>query len=251
MRVLVVDDEPLARDKLRLWLGEESDIERVWECGNGFEALEVLGREEVDLVFLDIQMPGMDGFEVLDHLEERPPVVFVTAYDRYAIAAFERHALDYLLKPYDRPRFAVALDRARGQRDLRRRDAVDARLEELLAAARPQRGYARRFAVRQRERILLLDAGEVDWLEAKGNYVALHAGGSQHLVRDSLGKIAERTEPGLFVRIHRSTLVNSGRIRELRPASHGDYTVVLQDGRELAMSRTYSDEARKALGLSF
>ena len=249
MRVLVVDDEPLARDKLRLWLGEEDDIECVWECGNGFEALELLGREAADLVFLDIQMPGMDGFEMLDHLEKRPAVVFVTAYDRYAIAAFEQHALDYLLKPYDRPRFAVALERARGQHELQRRGAVDARLEELLAAARPQRGYTRRFAVRQRERILLLDAEEVDWLEAKGNYVALHAGSAEHLVRDSLGKIAERTEPGLFIRIHRSTLVNSGRIRELRPASHGDYIVVLHDGHALTMSRTYSDSARHALGL--
>ena len=249
MRILVVDDEPLARDKLCGWLRAETDIEEIVECANGFEALEALAAGRIDLLFLDIKMPEMDGFQLLAKVEDRPLVVFVTAYDRYAIAAFEEHALDYLLKPYDRARFAVALDRARRQHLQNQRSQMGARIEQLLTAA--PKHYESRFAVRRKDDILLVEADQVDWIEAQGNYVALHLGKTQHLIRDSLGDIEKRVDPQSFLRIHRSAMVNIARISALRSAAHGDYTVVLHDGRELALSRTYAAQARQRLRLSF
>ena len=246
MHVLVVDDEPLAREKLCRWLAAESDVAQTWDCGNGFEALEVCAAQEVDLLFLDIQMPEMDGFELLSHLETKPPVVFVTAYDRYAIDAFELHALDYLLKPYDHARFVVALERARKQRTQQTNEQVEA-----LLAGFQERNVAKRFAVREKERIVLLDVEDIGWLEAAGNYVTLHAGERQHLIRDSLTKIEARMDPQQFLRIHRSTMVNVAHIKELRPVSHGDCVVVLRDGSELLMSRTYREKALNVLQLSF
>lgn len=251
MRVLVVDDEPLARAKLRRFLELEEDVESVAECGHGFAALDILRTQRIDLLLLDIQMPEMSGFELLAQVAERPFVVFVTAYDRYAIDAFEEHALDYLLKPYDRARFVVALERVRKQYSYKERADMEGRIEQLLAAHKPV-AYDARFVVRERDGdLLLLAVAEVDWLRAQGNYVALYAGERQHLVRDSLSKIERRVDPQLMLRIHRSTMVNIERIRALRPVSHGDYIVVLHDGRELAMSRTYVDRAREVLRLSF
>jgi two-component system, LytTR family, response regulator len=246
--VLAVDDEPLARDKLRRWLKAEPEVGRIHLCGNGKEALAVLETEKVDLLFLDIQMPEMDGFELIAQIPPRqlPPVVFVTAHDRYAIDAFEVHALDYLLKPYDRPRFRRAFERALSHR----RQGDIAGLIHGLADRAPQR-HNQRFAVKRRDEIFLIDAERVDWLEAQGNYVVLHVGKEQHLVRDSLAGIETRFTSGLFLRIHRSALVNIDRVERLRPLSHGDCQMVLRDGTELLLSRTYREQARQALNLSF
>ncbi|NKB71495.1 MAG: response regulator [Candidatus Latescibacteria bacterium] len=250
INVLVVDDEPLAREKLHRWLKEEADVGRIEEAGNGPQALEFIDQGGIDLIFLDIQMPAMNGFEVLAQIPppSLPPVVFVTAHERYAIEAFELHALDYLLKPYDHRRFRLAFERARQ----RHRQDHSASLAELLhSMEQTPKPQARRFAVRQGDGILLVDANQVDWLEAQGNYVILHLGDTRHMIRDSLGQIERRPDLDGFIRIHRSTMVNIDRIQRLQPVSHGDCLVILHDGRQLLMSRTYRQQTRDALKLDF
>ncbi len=238
IRILIVDDEAPARRRLRALLQGESDCEVVAEAATGGAALEMIDRHSPDLLFLDIQMPGMDGLAVVRELDSREPplIVFVTAYDQFAVEAFELCALDYLLKPFDRERFQKALERARGRLGSGGEPAADPGLRRLLELLQ---GGTARFLVKARGRMLLIKAEECDWLEAAGNYVELHVGGKAHLVRDTLQSLEQRLDPTQFVRIHRSRIVNLDRIREILPDAHGDFEVVLRDGTQLRMSRRY------------
>jgi len=263
IRALVVDDEPLARERIRELLARERDVAVVGECGSGLEAVEAIRRARPDLVFLDVQMPGLDGFGVLAELEpgEIPAVVFVTAYDAFALKAFDVHALDYLLKPFDRERFGQTLTRARETIRRRGNDGIDARLAALLqdalgaAAAAAVAGdaggdrrYLTRVAVKTQGRVRLLKVTDVDWVEAASNYVRLHVGAERFLLRDTMAALETRLDPEQFVRIHRSTIVNLDRVRELEPYFHGDYVVKLADGRRLTLSRTYRERLEQRLG---
>ena len=250
IRALIVDDEPLARERIKRFLSGETDIELVAECADGLEALIRIRELRPDLVFLDIQIPERDGFGVLEELgpEEMPPaVIFITAYDRYAIRAFEFHALDYLLKPYHQERFRLAIERARSQiRHVRSGIGASARLDERLISLLEnlksgQQKYLERLMIKGDGRVFFLRADEIDWIEAEGNYVRLHAGRQTHLMRETMTGLEGRLDPEKFLRIHRSTLVNIERIKELQPMFGGEYTVILRDGTELTLSRTYRD----------
>jgi two-component system LytT family response regulator len=250
IRALIVDDEPLARDCVRLALRGAADVEVVGECGDGPAAVAAIHQWAPDLVFLDVQMPGLDGFGVVESVgpARMPAVVFVTAYDVHAIEAFRLHAADYLLKPFDDARFSEALAHVR--RSLRQvRDGALARqLLGLLGDVRatpapvtPPRGYATRVLVRHGERLEFVPLDSVDWIETAGNYVRLHAGDRVESVRTTLAALVDQLDPAVFVRIHRSTVVNVTRVRSLHPWFGGDYTATLTDGRELRVSRHYRD----------
>ena len=266
LRVLLVDDEPLVRRGLRAFLGAEPDVEVVGECRDGNEAVAAVRALAPDVVFLDVQMPELDGFGVLDALgADRPAVVFVTAFDAYAIRAFDVHAVDYLLKPFDEPRFRVALDRARERiavrrgapNDTRAAEArVDARVDERLDALLAQlRGDGRvagawlaRIAIRESDRVTYVPVTEVDWLEADDNYVRVHTRGGARLVRETLKSLETRLDPARFARIHRSAIVNLERVRELRPTFNGEYVVVLATGARLTLSRGQRDAFFERMG---
>ena len=269
IRALVVADEPLARRGIRARLAHAEGVDVVGECDSGPAAVEVIRRVAPDLVFLDVQMPGLDGFGVVQQVgaDRMPMVVFVTAYHAHALRAFEVHALDYLLKPIDDERFARAVERARQAVAERRDGALGRRLSAMLAewasargssgeetadsSAQPGAALARhraRVLVKDRGRVVLLDEDEVDWIEADGDYVRVHARGKGHLIRETLTAAEARLTGSRFVRIHRSSIVNVGRIRELRPLPNRDYVVVLRDGTQLKLSRSYSDRLRAVLG---
>lgn len=246
LRVVLVDDEPLARERLRSLLETEADVELVAECADGVEAVAAVRSGRPDLVFLDVQMPGMDGFEVLDALDPAtlPAVVFVTAYDRYALKAFDVHAVDYLLKPFDRQRFASALERAR--LDLRADDA-GRRILALVADLRRERRPQQRIVVKAAGRVFFLRPPEIDWMEAAGNYVRLHVGKKSYLVRETMKGLEDRLDPDTFVRIHRSRIVNLDRVRELQPWFHGEHLIVLTTGEQLTTSRRHSVRLQELL----
>ena len=248
IRALIVDDEPLARARLRRFLAGEDDIEIVAEAGDGREALKQIAAHKPDLLFLDIQMPEIGGFDVLTKIprEQRPVVIFVTAYDRYAIQAFEVHALDYLLKPYSRERFSSALARARQQFARSGETTVDERMRTLLAEMAQPPKHLQRLMIRSSGRIYFINTKDVDWIGAEGNYLALHVGSETHLLRETMSHLAMQLEPARFVRIHRSTIVNVERVKELQPLFSGDYVAVLRDGKQLNLSRAYREEALKA-----
>lgn len=252
IRTLIVDDEPLARQRLRKLLEADPDIVILGECGDGQEAVAELRRLRPDLVFLDVQMPALDGFGVLHELAGTalPVVIFVTAHDRYALKAFEVHALDYLLKPFDRTRFAAALERAKAQVRQGSASALSERLEELLQSIDGRPRGPERLIVKSAGRSYFVRIADIDWIEAAGNYVRLHVGKDEHLLRESLTALEHRLDARRFVRIHRSTIVNLERIRELQPAFHGDYVIILHDGTELALSRSCRDPLEKSLGHS-
>lgn len=250
IRALIVDDEPLARDCVRLALGREADVEVVGECGDGRAAVSAIRQRSPDLVFLDVQMPGLDGFGVVEAIgpARMPAVVFVTAYDAHAIRAFQVHATDYLLKPFDDVRFGEAVAHARRRMREARESAMGRRLTALLDDVRsakeppPSRQpYATRVLVRQGERLEFLPLDTVDWIETAGNYVRLHAGTRAEVVRTTLAGLLEQLDPAVFVRIHRSVVVNVTRVRAVHPWYGGDYTATLTDGRELRVSRHYRD----------
>lgn len=255
LRVLLVDDEPLALRKLRRLLSTERDVQVVAECTDGRAAADAIRRHAPDLVFLDIQIPELDGFQVLDSLsaEQIPVIVFVTAYDEHALRAFDAHALDYLLKPVGRDRFRESLDRARA-RVLERRAAgvVDARLLALhreRASSRdavPTRCLTR-IAVKNGGRAFFVRTDEVDWIEAADNYIRLHVGATSHLVRESLRTLEAKLDPRLFLRVHRSAIVNIDAIRELQPWFHGDHIIILRSGARLSCSRRYDERLRQML----
>jgi two-component system LytT family response regulator len=249
VRVLIVDDEPLARDGVRLHLELEPDFEVVGEAGSGEEAVALIGELVPDLVFMDVQMPGIDGFGVVElvGVEQMPVTIFVTAYDQFALKAFEAHALDYLLKPFDAERFRSAVERARSQLRARRFGAVEGQLASLLGELRGRREYLERIVVRSGGRILILRIDDIDWLEAASNYVRIHAGGRQYLLRETMSNLEARLDPARFVRIHRSTMVRLDRIRELEPLFQGDYVLILEDGTRLTSSRGYRDRLQALL----
>jgi two-component system, LytTR family, response regulator len=244
IRTLIVDDEKPARRRLAELLSREPEIMVTGEARDGREAVDLVRAHTPDLMFLDIQMPDLDGFAVLSALdpEQQPVTVFVTAYDRYAIQAFEAHAVDYLLKPYSDQRFEGALRRA--CQFLRSRGAVDAHQRvglplEDRGSFEPGAGFLEKLALKSAGRVTFVGVEDVDWIEASGVYVSLHVGPRAHLYRSSLAHLLQRLDPKRFVRVHRSAAVNTERIRELQPRSHGDYTVVLKNGTELVMSRGF------------
>lgn len=252
LKALIVDDEPLARDCVRLALEHESDVEVVAECADGDEAIAAIQELEPDIVFLDVQMPGTGGFDVVREIgpNEMPAVVFVTAFDEHALRAFEVHALDYVLKPFDDERFADAVDHARrtilGRRDEESfRRGLSALMDEVRGGPGGERRYASRLMVRLRDRIHFVRTEDVDWFEAAGNYVRLHVGDKSHLIRSTMSALEEQLDPTRFVRIHRSTIVNLDRIREVQPWAGGDYLAILEDGRQLRISRGYRDALLK------
>ena len=252
IRTLIVDDEPLARQRLRRWLEADPEIVIVGESGDGGQALADLQQLRPHLLFIDVQMPVLDGFGVLKALAEAeidalPVVIFVTAHDRYALKAFEVHALDYLLKPYDKARFSAALDRAKDQVRQGSAASLHEHLQELLKGVSPTR-MPERLLIRAEGRIYFVRLQDIDWIEAAGNYLRLHVGKEQHLMRESLSALEKKLDPGRFVRIHRSSIVNLERVREMQPAFHGDYVVILQDGTELPVSRTCREKLEESLG---
>ncbi|MDQ3798970.1 MAG: LytTR family DNA-binding domain-containing protein [Acidobacteriota bacterium] len=243
IKTLIVDDEPLARERIKRMLRDEPDITVIGECGNGAEAIAAIKREKPDLVFLDIQMPEKNGFEVIESLDAKavPTIIFVTAYDQYALQAFEVHALDYLLKPFNRDRLNRALTRARGHIEHRNFGNLDERLASLIADLKVERKYLERLVVKTTGRVFFLKTDEIDWIEAAGNYLKLHVGRESHLIRETMNGIEAKLNPDKFLRIHRSTVVNIDRIKELHPMFSGDYSVILRNGVELTLSRNYRE----------
>jgi two-component system LytT family response regulator len=255
LRAMIVDDEELARRGLRVRL-ERADVSVVGECANGPEALAMIPTLAPDLVLLDIQMPEMSGLEVAALLdaEARPHVIFVTAFDEYAIRAFEVHALDYVLKPIDDERLAAALEHARGAIRAAQDSDFGRRVTRAIASMNPgeagteDSSMSDRIAVRANGRIVLIRVADIDWIEASGDYVTLHVAKKSWLVREPITMIAQRYRTQRIARIHRSTLVNLDRITELRPLSNGEFTVVLRDGMELKMSRNFREPLAALLG---
>ncbi len=244
IRALLVDDEAPARARLRQLLKAEEDFVIVGECANGRQAIEAVTKERPDLLFLDVQMPRLSGLDICNTLASSgapmPLVIFVTAYDQYALKAFEVHAIDYLLKPFDRERFQKALEHARKQ--LRRtQGTTDARLEALLTDWRARNQRADRLVFKQNGRVVFVRVETIDWIEADGNYVKLRAGPDSHHFRETLATLEEQLPADKFLRVSRSTIVNLDRIKELQPLFYGDYAVILHDGTRLGMSRNYRD----------
>jgi two-component system LytT family response regulator len=244
IRVLIVDDEKPSRSRLSQCLARETDVEVVAVARDGLEAVNLIRTLRPNLLFLDVQMPSLDGFGVLREVgtETMPATIFVTAYDKYALRAFETHAIDYLLKPYSDERFEAAMQQARKTLTLCANEPSS--LESGTGEHRPEStsppsGCLERIALKSNGRIIFLNVGDIDWIEAAGVYIHLHTGNKTHLYRSSLVRILDRLDPAQFVRVHRSTVVNTARIRELQTRSHGDFTVVLQNGTELLMSRAY------------
>lgn len=258
VRVLVVDDEPLARETLRLLMRGDTGVDIVGECASGREAVEAITRLSPDLVFLDIQMPELDGFQTLARLAAvRPVIVFVTAYDRYALKAFDAHALDYLVKPFTDERFHEALARAKQHVHQRAFGALGERVLSLLRAQglavpdAPASLPARpldRLAVKAQGRVIFVRTADIDWIEACDDHIRLHVGTAAHELRQPLKELAARLDPRRFVRIHRSAIVNLDRVRELQPHFHGSYLVILKSGASLPLSRARRDALRAALG---
>ena len=241
IRVLIADDEPLARERVRELLAQRNDVTIVGEARDGEEALRLVEELSPDLLLLDVQMPGLDGFEVLAELQQRPAVVFITAFDEYAVRAFEVHALDYLVKPFHRGRFHEAVDRALGRAEARR--STD--LRALLAELRPS--HLTRFVVRSAEEISFVKAADVAWIESAGNYVRLHTAAGERIVRTSLRELESRLDPAVFVRVHRSAFVNLDYVQKLEPYFHGEFVITLRGGTRLTSSRTYSARLRELL----
>jgi two-component system, LytTR family, response regulator len=281
LNALIVDDEPLARQTIRMSLDRDRDVRVVAECSSGGDALEVISREDIELLFLDIRMPGLDGLEALGRLQAPPTTVLVTAFADHAVTAFDLDVVDYVLKPFDDRRFSRAVERAKRHARARRGD--------LAGAPRPGPGHAghhrrvrgsepppatgvpavggaagaaagaaagvaagvtiERLVIRNGSRIATLAIDDIDWIEAQDYYAEIHARGQTYLVRQSLHKLAASLDPGRFVRIHRKTIVNVRRVKELEPMFHGEYVVFLHDGTRLKLSRTFKNHVGRLLGL--
>jgi len=251
LRVLIADDEPLVRSGVRRLLEAEPGVTVVGEARHGGEALELAARLKPDLIFLDVQMPELDGLGVARALSGpgMPGIVFVTAYDRYAVQAFELHAIDYLLKPFDDERLRAALERARAHLGgAGEREALAGRIGELLALLRPDGGRVARFLVRTGQKLVLVNAADVEWIEAADNYVRLHVAGRRHVLRETMTHLEARLDPAQFVRIHRSAIVNLSQVAELTVQPSGDCTVRLRSGALLTLSRRYREGFERAVG---
>lgn len=247
IRVLVADDQPMARERLVSLLSAEPGVEVTATASSGPETVEVIRQSSPDLVFLDLQMPGMDGFKVIEAIgvDRMPPTVFVTAYDEYAVRAFEVQAIDYLLKPFGRQRFQSALARARRHLERDRQGELAQRLSELLRTGRSE--STERLLVKAGGRVSFVDIDSIDWVEAEGNYVRIHAGSQVHLMRETMNGLIARIGERQFFRIHRSRIVNIARVKELIIAGGGDYQVLLWDGTRLGLSRLYRDALQSQL----
>lgn len=250
IRALIVDDEPLARRGVARCLKNHDDVEVIGECGDGECAVSIILRDKPDLVFLDVEMPEMDAFEVVRQVgaERLPVVIFVTAYDRYALRAFETNAIDYLLKPIAQVRFDKALARAKGRIAEASKEVPVERILAALARLNPQTEYLERLPVLENGRIAFVRASEIDWIQASRNCARLHVGADTHHIRETLSALEHKLDPRDFLRIHRSAIVNIKKIKEIQPWFHGYHLVVLQNGQQLRMSR-YQNESAKRLGL--
>ena len=253
IRVVIVDDENPARRKVSRFLAAEEDFEIAGEAGTGLEAVRLIESLRPDLVFLDVQMPGLDGFGVIESLKIRPlpQVIFITAYDHFALKAFEVHALDYLLKPFDQPRFQKVLDHAR--RQIRRNDRsgpgdLAEKLNRLLEELNNRPKYAERLLINADEKAFLLSVEKIDWIEAARNYVNLHVGRDSYLLRGTIEGLYQKLDPSKFLRANRSQIVNVASIRELHPWFHGEYHVILETGQKLTLSRNYRAHLQEAIG---
>jgi two-component system, LytTR family, response regulator len=253
IRAMVVDDEAMARERVVGMLRQEQDIELIGECSDGQQAVDAINSQHPDLVFLDVQMPACDAFGVIEKVgaDKMPAVVFVTAYDEYALRAFEVHAIDYLLKPFGRERFQQTLQHARAHVERRRAGDLGKRLMALVQDIKPEPQKLDRLVVKSGGRVFFLRTEDIVWIEAAGNYVRLHLSEDSHLFRETMNGIEARLDPRRFVRIHRSRIVNSDRIKELQPWFNGEYVVVLQNGTRLTLSRGYREKLQERLGKSF
>jgi two-component system LytT family response regulator len=262
LRAIIVDDEPAARRGVRLLLEREHDVNIVGEAGDGEAAVSLITRERPDVVFLDVQMPACDGFEVVRRVAPlgAPAVVFITAYDEHALRAFDVNAVDYLLKPYDDERFRAALGRARETVRRREVDTLNDRLAKLLAFVEAQQAgpapaggtgedamFSDRILLKSSGEVFFLKADEIDWIEAEGDYMKFHVAGRTHLLRETMARLEERLDPKKFIRIHRSTIVHIDRVRKLSPSFAGEYAVVLHDGTKLKLSRGYQERIQELL----
>jgi len=261
IRTLIVDDEPPARLNIKTLLKNDADVEIIGECGSGSEALKVVREQQPDLMFLDIQMPEMSGFDLLQHLKDSyvPVIVFVTAFDDYALKAFEVHAIDYLLKPFDDDRFEKALRQAKMQVENLEISKLGHQLFALLndreiigqsvkaGTSTAPVSFLKRIMVRSASRIIFLNVEDIDWIGAEDYYVKLHTEKKSHLIRETMNDLEVQLDPATFIRIHRSTIVNVDRIRELQPHFNGDYMVVLKDGTELRLSRSRREQVQTIL----
>jgi two-component system, LytTR family, response regulator len=274
IRAVIVDDEPLARRRIRSLLVAAEDVEVIAECANGREAIQAIEESRPDLLFLDIQMPELDGFDVLRSIGvgRVPVVIFVTAYDQFALRAFEAHALDYLLKPFDDERFEAALQRARERIHQQQGGDLDRRLRALLegmrgdpgnrqdhgdrqepearqnSGDRQDRGYLQRLVVPSGQRSVFVRTEEIDWIEAERNYIRLHVSGRSYLLRENLSRIESALDPAAFCRIHRSTIVNIDRIQAVESLFRGEYLVLLHDGTKLTSGRSYRGNLHHLMG---
>lgn len=270
IRTLIVDDEPAARRGVRMLLERDPDVKVIGESASGADAVEKIMQGRPDLVFLDVQMPEMNGFKVLETVAAKhtPAVIFVTAYDRHALQAFEVNAVDYLLKPFDDERFWAAVHRAKAEIQRRQTAVLTEKLSRLLnylqgvasrgpagsvapAADEPEAITPERLLLRSGGDIFFVKMEEIDWIEAEGDYMKFHAGGRTHLLRETMNRLARKLDPKRFIRIHRSTIVNLDRVRKLTPSFAGEYAVVLADGTKLKLSRTYHDRLQELMNNPF
>ncbi|HEX8164087.1 MAG TPA: LytTR family DNA-binding domain-containing protein [Pyrinomonadaceae bacterium] len=251
IRALVIDDEPLARRRIRKLLARDAEVEAVGDCADGYEAIAAINAHDPDLIFLDVRMPEIDGFSVLERIRPKhsPLVVFVTAYDQYALRAFEVSAVDYLLKPFDRRRFDAALARAKSRLASGRDSELTERALALLEELRARESHLERLMIKSGGRAFFIKTEEIDWIGAEGKYVRLHAGRESYLLREAIGGLEARLDPKKFPRIHRSTIVNIDRVKELQPWFHQDYRVILRDGTELVLSRSCRKKLAELLKL--
>lgn len=247
LKVVIADDEPLARERLRNLLSKHPEAELVGECSDGAEAVTTILEQEPDIVFLDVQMPEKTGFEVIQEIrgQVNPLIIFVTAYDQYALKAFEVSAVDYLLKPYDKERFEAAFAKAR--QAARKPEEMTKNLESLLANLNQPAREVERIAIKTANKVLLLKKDQIDWVDADDNYINVHTGQEKHLLRETLASFEEKLGPRKFMRISRSVIVNIDRIKELQPLFHGEYSVILKDGTRLTLSRSYRDKVQGLL----
>ena len=249
IRALIVDDEPLARRRIKSLLAHDESVDVIGECSDGFRAVSSINELTPDLVFLDVQMPAMDGFEVIKTIgpERMPTVIFVTAYDQYALKAFEVNALDYLLKPFDRSRFQKTLERAKTMISGLQNGSVNNQLLSLLKNLRREHELPDRFIIKSGGRVVFLKVDEIDWMRAVGNYVRLQVGRDSHLMRETMTGMEAKLYPDRFMRIHRSTIVNLDRVKEVQPWAKGEYIVIMRDGTRLMMSRRYRERLNERL----
>jgi two-component system LytT family response regulator len=251
IKALIVDDESLARDRIRELLREIPEINITEECANGLQAVKAILEKEPDLVFLDIQMPGMDGFEVIRTIgvENMPAIIFVTAYDQYAVKAFESHAFDYLLKPFNSKRLLHAVERVMPLIHHHPNLEFRKRVDDLLEQMKQKDNFIERILIKATNRIYFIRVGEMDWIESAGNYVEIHTGKETHLLRETMNNLETKLNPSKFLRIHRSVIVNIDQIKEMQPDVDNNYIVILKCGKQLTMSRGQREKMKKLMGI--